>query len=75
MRKVMRLVGWVTLVAGLIAIAGSAVLTLQGFNATVNFGDPAEYQFYLVPVWQLGAVVALLGFAILMVLSAGRTAP
>jgi hypothetical protein len=61
MRKPLLWIGFLLLAIGLAAIAGSAVLSSLGFNATYNLGDPAKFQFILVPFWQMGLFIAVLG--------------
>jgi hypothetical protein len=39
----------------------SAVMSHMGLNPSYNLGDPAKFEFILVPFWQVGLVVAGIG--------------
>lgn len=47
--------------AGAAIVVASAVLSYVGVDASYNFGDPTKFEFILVPFWQIGLVVAVLG--------------
>jgi hypothetical protein len=51
---------------GAVLIAVSAVLSYMGLGSSYNFGDPAKFQFRLVPIWQIGLALAILGGACLI---------
>ena len=51
---------------GVIVIAAGVVLSYMGLSASYNFGDPAKFQFILVPLWQIGLALAVLGGACLI---------
>ena len=51
---------------GVTVIAAGVVLSYMGLSASYNFGDPAKFQFILVPLWQIGLAVAVLGGACLV---------
>jgi ABC-type enterochelin transport system permease subunit len=51
---------------GAALIAASMVLGYMGLSGSYNFGDPAKFQFYLVPLWQIGCAVAVVGGALLL---------
>jgi hypothetical protein len=36
-------------------------------GASYNFGDPTQFQFILVPFWQIGLAIAAIGAASLLV--------
>jgi len=38
----------------------------MGLSASYNFGDPAKFQFILVPLSQIGLAIAVLGGACLI---------
>jgi hypothetical protein len=61
MRKPLLWIGFLLLAIGLAVIAGSAVLSSLGFNASYNLGDPAKFEFILVPFWQIGLLIAAIG--------------
>jgi len=66
MRKPLIWIGGVLCVLGLAAIVASAVGSSMGLSPSYNFGNPAKFQFYLVPLWQIGCVVAVVGGACLL---------
>ena len=61
MRKLLLGIGFLLLAIGLAVIAGSAVLSSLGFSASYNLGDPAKFEFVLVPFWQIGLAIAAVG--------------
>ena len=67
MRKTMIWVG-----SGLCAIGGAAivvagVMRYLGYEPSYNFGDPAKFEFVLVPFWQIGLAVVVIGALCLLV--------
>lgn len=52
-------------VGAVLFIAG-AVLSYWGRSASYNFGDPAKFQFVLVPFWLIGLVLVVVGGACLI---------
>jgi hypothetical protein len=66
MRKALFWIGVLVCVVGVGLIAASAVSTSMGLSPSFNFGDPAKFQFYLVPLWQIGCAVAVVGGALLL---------
>jgi hypothetical protein len=48
------------LVAGLLVTA-SLVMSYLGYDASYNFGDAAKFEFVLVPVWQIGLAIGVVG--------------
>ena len=67
--------GLIFLVSGVLVVAASGLMAYHGLSTTINLGDPAEYQFYLVPVWQIGAAVAALGLFLFIVGRRGTRSP
>ena len=67
MRKALIWIGGALCLVGVAGIVGSAVSSSMGLNPSVNFGDPAKFQFYLVPLWQIGCGIAVVGGACLLV--------
>jgi hypothetical protein len=65
MRKALLWIGGLLGGTGVALIAASVVLSHMGLAASYNFGDPAKFEFRLVPLWQIGAGVALVGLACL----------
>ena len=57
MRKGLLSLGVVLCVIGIGAIGAS----LMKGNLTFNLGDPAKFQFILVPIWLVGLGIAVLG--------------
>ena len=66
MRKTLLWFGGLLCGIGGTVIAASAVLSYMGLGASYNFGDPAKFQFVLVPLWQIGLAIAVLGGACLL---------
>ena len=66
MRKTLLWLGGLLSGIGGTVIAAGAVLSYMGFGASYNFGDPAKFQFFLVPLWQIGLAIAVLGGACLI---------
>jgi hypothetical protein len=59
-----RLVFWIGIVLGGLGLAllvASAVMRYMGYDASYNLGDPTKFEFILVPLWQVGLAVAILG--------------
>ena len=66
MRKILLWVGGLLVGIGAALIAASVVLSYMGLGASYNFGDPGKFQFVLVPFWQIGLAIAVLGGACLI---------
>lgn len=66
MRKAFLWIGGLLCGLGLALIIATAVSITRGLSPSYNFGDPAKFQFYLVPLWQIGCAVALVGGALLL---------
>ena len=69
MRGFLRGLGWLLCVAGVVSIGAYFVMTYQGLGASFNFGDPAKFEFILVPLWQIGLAVGAVGAALLLISS------
>jgi hypothetical protein len=61
MRKALLWIGALLCAIGLAVIATSAVMSYMGLNPSYNLGDPAKFEFILVPFWQIGLVIAGIG--------------
>jgi len=61
MRKALLWAGVVLCVVGIGLVGASVVMSHLGFSPSFNLGDPAKFQFILVPFWQIGLGVAVLG--------------
>ena len=59
MRKALFWIGNLLCALGAALIVTSAVLSYMGFGTSYNLGDPAKFEFVLVPVWQIGVVIAV----------------
>jgi hypothetical protein len=66
MRKALLGVGSLLGAFGAALIATSAVLSYMGFSTSYNLGDPAKFEFVLVPLWQIGVAIAVVGGACLI---------
>jgi len=61
MRKLCLWAGSTLLGIGLAAIGANLVLGYLGYSASYNLGDPAKFEFVLVPLWQIGIAIAAIG--------------
>jgi hypothetical protein len=61
MRRVLFWTGWVLCALGAAVVVASLIMKGFGVDASYNFGDPAKFQFVLVPFWQIGLAIAVLG--------------
>ncbi len=61
MRKLVQWLGVALLGIGVLAIVASAVMSTMGLSASYNFGDPSKFEFFLVPLWQIGLAIAAVG--------------
>jgi len=66
MRKLLVWVGVVLCGIGVVVIVVSAVMHHMGYDASYNFGDPTKFEFVLIPLWQAGLAIAVLGGACLL---------
>jgi TRAP-type C4-dicarboxylate transport system permease small subunit len=65
MRKALLWLGGLLCVIGVGLIAANIVMRHLGLSASYNFGDPAKFEFILVPFWQIGLAAAVIGAACL----------
>ena len=65
MRTALLWLGGLLCVIGIALIAANAAMSYMGLGASYNLGDPAKFQFILVPFWQIGLAVAAIGAACL----------
>ena len=66
MQKALLWIGGLIGGIGVALFAAGAVLSYRGLSASYNFGDPAKFQFVLVPFWLIGLVMVLVGAACLI---------
>jgi len=66
MRKALIWIGGLLCGIGAALIVASAISSSMGLSPSYNFGNPAKFQFYLVPLWQIGCAVAVVGGACLL---------
>jgi hypothetical protein len=66
MRKTLFWIGGLLCGIGAVLIIASVVLSYMGLGASYNFGDAAKFQFFLVPLWQIGFAIAIAGGACLL---------
>jgi hypothetical protein len=67
MQKTLLWLGGLFFSIGATLIAANLVMSFMGLGASYNFGDPAKFQFILVPFWQIGLAIAAIGGACLLV--------
>jgi hypothetical protein len=68
MRGFLRGVGWLLCASGVVMIGAYFVITYRGLGASFNFGDPAKFEFILVPFWQIGLAIVAVGVLLLLLL-------
>ena len=61
MRRGLFWIGILVLGAGLAVLAVSLVMRSLGYEPSYNFGDPTKFEFVLIPLWQAGLGIVLLG--------------
>ena len=71
MHKALLWIGFLLCGIGLAVIVASAAMSYLGMNPSYNLGDPAKFEFILVPFWQIGLVIAAVG-AVCLVASRRR---
>jgi len=66
MHKALLWIGFLLCAIGLAVIVASAAMSYLGMNPSYNLGDPAKFEFILVPFWQIGLVITAIGVVCLM---------
>jgi hypothetical protein len=66
MRKPLLWLGSALGFVGVAVIVASVVLGYLGLGSSYNFGNPEKFEFVLVPFWQIGLAIAVLGGALLL---------
>jgi hypothetical protein len=61
MRRTLLSLGLALYLIGVSLVLGNVVMSYHGQSASYNFGDPTRFQFFLVPFWQLGLAIAVIG--------------
>ena len=61
MRKLVLWLGVALVGIGVVAIVASAAMSTMGLSPSYNFGDPSKFEFFLVPLWQIGLAIAAVG--------------
>jgi hypothetical protein len=67
MRRTLVWVGTSLSGIGVAVIIASAVMRYMGYEPSYNFGDPAKFEFLLVPFWQMGLAIGVVGALCLLV--------
>jgi TRAP-type C4-dicarboxylate transport system permease small subunit len=67
MRRALVWVGALLSGVGVAVIIASAVMRYMGYEPSYNFGDPAKFEFVLVPFWQMGLAIGAVGALCLLV--------
>jgi hypothetical protein len=65
MRRILQWLGWSFCAFGVALIGAYVAMSHKGLAASYNFGDPAKFQFILVPFWQIGLAIVVAGGACL----------
>lgn len=66
MRKLLLWLGVVLCGFGAAATIASVVMTHMGLSASYNLGDPAKFEFVLIPLWQIGLAIGSVGAVCLL---------
>jgi hypothetical protein len=74
MHKALLWIGLLLCAIGVVVIVASAAMSYLGMNPSYNLGDPAKFEFILVPFWQIGLVIAAIGAVCLMASRRGNSA-
>jgi hypothetical protein len=61
MRKALLWIGLLLGGIGAALIVASAAMSYLGLNPSYNLGDPTKFEFILVPFWQIGLVIGVVG--------------
>jgi hypothetical protein len=61
MRKALLWLGGMLVAAGIVVVGASAVMSTRGLSPSLNLGDPAKFEFILVPLWAVGLGLAFAG--------------
>jgi len=75
MRRALFWLGVLLCAVGIAGIGAGVVLSHLGLSASYNLGDPAKFQFVLVPFWLIGLVLAVLGAICVLAARLLRKAP
>jgi len=67
MRKVLLWLGVLLCVIGVGVVGVSVMVAQRGGSPSINLGDPAQFQFFLVPFWMVGLGIAVLGALAILV--------
>jgi len=65
MQSVLRLLGRVALASGVFLIGGYFAMKSYGLAASFNLGHPAQFEFRLVPFWEIGLVAIAVGVGLM----------
>jgi hypothetical protein len=75
MRMALRWAGYLLGGVGIAVMLGAGVMGYMGMSASYNLGDPAKFEFILIPFWQIGLGLAVVGGVCLLASGrAGRAA-
>jgi hypothetical protein len=66
MRRSLLWLGYLLCGIGVAVILASALMSYTGMNPSYNLGDPAKFEFVLVPFWQIGLVIGVVGAVCLL---------
>jgi hypothetical protein len=74
MRRGLFWIGVVLLMLGVGLVGASVMMSYLGLSPSFNLGDPSKFQFILVPFWQVGLAIAVLGVIAILIARRLRTA-
>jgi hypothetical protein len=67
MRKALAWLGGLFCGIGVVVLIVSILMSYIGYQPSYNLGDPAKFEFVLVPFWQVGLAIGVLGAVCLLV--------
>jgi TRAP-type C4-dicarboxylate transport system permease small subunit len=61
LRKALVWIGAMLFAIGVTVIIASGVMRYLGYEPSYNLGDPTRFEFVLVPFWQIGLAIGVIG--------------
>ena len=75
MRRLLFWLGALLCGAGVVVAAASAVMSYMGLSPSYNLGDPAKFEFVLIPFWQVGLGLVAVGALCLLAWRRVKSSP